>query len=75
MELLAIPFHPPSCDFLPGPNILPSALFSNFLSVWHCLNVTDQVSHPYKTTYQIKVLYSLMFTFLSGQNDKRSLSL
>ena len=33
-----------------GPNILLSTLFSNTLSLRSSLNVTDQVSHPYKTT-------------------------
>jgi hypothetical protein len=32
----------------------------------------DQVSHPYKTTDRIMVLYILIFTFLdSRQDDKR----
>ena len=35
---------------LPGPNILPSALFSNTIRLRSSLNVSDQVSHPYKTT-------------------------
>ena len=33
-----------------GPNILYNTLFSNTLSLRSSLNVSDQVSHPYKTT-------------------------
>jgi hypothetical protein len=36
------------------------------------LSMRDQVSHPYKTTGRIMVLYILSFTFLdSRQDDKR----
>jgi hypothetical protein len=42
-----------------GPNILLITLVSNTLSLRSCLNVSDQVSHPYKT-----VLYNLnLYTF------------
>jgi hypothetical protein len=37
-----------SC-YLIGPNILLNTLFSNTLSLRSSLNVSDQVSHPYKT--------------------------
>ena len=40
-----------------GPNILHSALFSITLSLRSFLNISDQVSHPYKTTSTILVLY------------------
>jgi hypothetical protein len=40
-----------------GPNILLNTLFSNTLSLHSSLNVNDQVSHPYKTTGIIIVLY------------------
>ena len=36
-----------------GPNILLSTLFSNTLSICSSLNVSVQVSHPYKTTGKI----------------------
>jgi hypothetical protein len=36
-----------------GTNILLSDLFSNTLSLFSSLNVSDQVSHPYKTTGKI----------------------
>ena len=40
-----------------GPNILLNTLFSNTLSLRSYLNGSDQVSHPYKTTGKIIVLY------------------
>ena len=42
-----------------GPNILLSTLFSNTLSLRSCFNVSDQVSHPYKTG---KVYYIYIYT-------------
>jgi hypothetical protein len=39
------------------PNILLNTLFSNTLSLCFSLNVRDQVSHPYRTTGKIIVLY------------------
>jgi hypothetical protein len=51
-----------SCYLVPlGPkNILLNTLFSNTLSLCTSLNVRDQVSHPYKTTGTIIVLYILL---------------
>ena len=40
-----------------GPNILLNTMFSNTLSFLSSRNVNDQVSHPYKTTGKIIVLY------------------
>ena len=57
-------------DFL-GPNILLNTIFSNTLILLSSLNVSDQVSHPYKTTDKIIVLYILIFKFLdSNLEDK-----
>jgi hypothetical protein len=39
------------------PNILLNTLLSNTLSLCFSLNVTDQVSRPYRTTGKIIVLY------------------
>jgi hypothetical protein len=55
-----------------SPDILLSTLFSNTLSRCSSLNVTDQVSHPYRTTGKITFLYILIFMFLdSRREDKR----
>jgi len=51
----------PCYPSLLGPNILLNALFSYTLSLRFSLNVSDQVSHPYKTTGKIKILYILIW--------------
>jgi len=40
-------------------------MFSNTHSFLSSRNVSDQVSHPYKTTGKILVLYILIFKFLA----------
>ena len=56
-----------------GPNILLSTLFPNNLSPRSSLSTSDQVSHPYKTTGKIIVLYVIIFIFsyrkLAGKKD------
>jgi hypothetical protein len=56
MKLLVLckSHQPPVTSFLLGPNILLNTLFSN------TLNMRDQVSHQYKTTYKIIVFYILI---------------
>ena len=51
----------PVTSSLPGLNILLNTFFSNTLSFLSSRNVSDQVSHPYKTTGIIIVLYFLIF--------------
>jgi len=61
----------PLCKFLHsrvtssllGPNIPLSTLFSNTLSLRSSRNMSDQVSHPYKTTSEVTVLYILCLSF------------
>ena len=57
---------------LQGPNILLNTLFSTTHSLRSSLTVSDQVSHPYKTTDKIIVLYILILKFLDSKlGDKR----
>ena len=56
--------HSPITSSLLSPNIFLNTLFSNTLSLRSSLNVSNQVSHPYKTTDKIIVLYSFIFKFL-----------
>jgi hypothetical protein len=51
-------YSPLTSSFL-GPNILLNTLFSNTLSLRSSLNVSDQVSHPYKATVEIIKLFYL----------------
>jgi len=65
--------HSPVTLSLLGPNILLSTLFSNTLNPRASLNVSDQVSDPYKTTGKIIFLYTLIFVFLDSElEDKDS---
>ena len=48
--------HSPVTSSLLGPNILLSTLFSNTFILRCSLNVSDRISHPYKTTSKIIVL-------------------
>ena len=64
--------HSPVTSSLPGPNIPLNTMFSNTLSFVSSLIVSDQVSHPCKTTGKIIVLYTMIFKFLdSNVEDKR----
>jgi hypothetical protein len=44
-----------------GPNIFLSSVSSNILSLCTSRNVRDQVSHPYRTTGKITVLYTVTY--------------
>ena len=54
-----------------GPIILLITLFSNTLSIRSSLKFSDQVSHPYKTTGKITVLYILISKFLECKLEDR----
>jgi hypothetical protein len=68
IKLLSMYFPPLPCHLaLLSPNILLCTLFSDTLSLRSSLNVNYQVSHPYKTTGKIMVLYILIFMFLNNK--------
>ena len=52
--------HSPVTSSLLGPNILLNTMLSNTLGFLSSHNVNDQVSHPYKTTGKIIVLYEII---------------
>jgi len=53
-------------------NILPSTLFPDTLSLRSTNNISDPVSHPYKTRQKVIVLYILDFIFLDSKlEDKK----
>jgi hypothetical protein len=59
MKLLIMQFsRTPVTTSLFGPNILLNTPFSNTLSPCSSLSVRDQVSHPYRTTGKIIILYN-----------------
>jgi hypothetical protein len=66
--------HPHTTSSFKGPNILLSILFSNILNLCsspNVINVRGQVSHPYKTTSKITVLYILICTFLDSRWEEK----
>ena len=64
--------HSPVTSSILGLNILLNTLFSETLSLHSSLNVSNQVSHPYKTTGKIIFQYILFFKFLDSKlEDKR----
>ena len=63
--------HFPVTSFLLGPNILLKTLFSNTLSLRSSLNVSNHVSHPYRTTGKNIVLCILTFIFIDSKLEDR----
>ena len=64
--------YSPVTSSLLGPNILLNTLLSNTHSLRSSFNISDQVSHPYKTADKIIVLYILIFVSLGSYlEDKR----
>ena len=57
--------HSPVTSSLIGPNNLLNTLFSNTLSLLSSRNVSDQFSHPYKTTGTIIVIYIYIYIYIS----------
>ena len=64
--------HSPVTSSLLGPNILLSTIFFNTLNLRSSLNVSNQVSHPYKKKGTIIVLYFLIFIFLDSKMEGKS---
>jgi hypothetical protein len=68
MKLPIMQFSPASYQFIPlKPKYFPQILFSNTFSLHSSLDVREQVSHPYKTTSKIIVLYILIFKVSEGR--------
>ena len=63
--------HSSVTSSLLGQNILLIALFSNTLSRLTSPNVSDQVSHPYKTTDKLIVVYTLIIKFLDSRLEDK----
>jgi hypothetical protein len=64
MALLIMKFPAPFPSLHSSPvQIFSSALFSNSLSLYSSLSIKDKVSHPYRTTGNIVVLYKVIYIF------------
>jgi hypothetical protein len=76
LQIIQLPFtkfSESSSHFLPLMHkYLPQHPVLEHTHLCSCLNVTDQVSHPYKTTRKITALYIVIFMSLgSKKEDKR----
>jgi hypothetical protein len=56
-------------SLLSAVQIFSSAPCSQISCLYTSLHVRDQVSHPFRTTCKIIVLYILIFTFLDGRRE------
>ena len=63
--------HSPTTTSLLCPNILLNTLLPNTLSLCSSLNVSDQVSHPYKTIGKIIFLYTLFLKILDRKLEDK----
>jgi len=60
--------------FLPlTSKYFPQPLFSSTLSLCSSLSARNQVSHPYKTTGKIIVLYTLILKFLERRREDKGI--
>jgi hypothetical protein len=66
--------QPPATSSLLVRNILLSTLYSHNLNLCSSLSVRDQVSHPYKTTSKLIVLYIIIFKFLEWRREDKRLN-
>ena len=62
MYLLLLNYSPVTSSLL-GPNIILNTMFSNILSFHSSRNVSDQVSHPYKTKGKIRLYTTAYYVF------------
>jgi len=64
--------HSPVTSSLLGPDILLNIILSNTLSLRSSLNVSDQISHPYKRIHIINGIIRLAKLFRSAEEFPQS---
>jgi hypothetical protein len=65
MELLIVRCSPVFCDFTSLLSRYSPPLFTNSLNLCYSLNVRDEVTHPYKTTDKLLLVYfNILFCLL-----------
>ena len=62
----------PVSSFLLGPNILLNTLLSNTLNLCASLNLSGKLSHPYRATDKIIIVYILVFIVFVYLNWKQN---